>query len=76
MNGIYRGVQDAHFDALVFKADHKVELVFLGSRTEADYVKEGTDIKINTNMGTQVLSLDDKGCLDGGFVMGKYCKEK
>lgn len=75
MKGTYAGNDRAHFDKIVFTSKHKVELVFLGSVTEAEYEKEGDRIKINTAMGTQVLSIDNEGCLDGGFIMGKYCKE-
>ena len=75
MNGTYSGTDQAHFDKIIFTSNHKVELVFLGSVTEADYEKEGHQVKINTAMGTQVLRIDAEGCLDGGFIMGKYCKE-
>lgn len=75
INGAYVGNDSAHFDKIVFISKYKVELVFLGSIIEADYEKEGNHIKINTAMGTQVLDKDSDGCLDGGFIMGKYCKE-
>jgi hypothetical protein len=26
------------------------------------------------SQGTMVLKIDDKGCLDGGMMMGKLCK--
>ncbi len=75
MNGTYNGTDQAHFDKIVFVSKYKVELIFLGSTVEAEYEKEGNHLKINTAMGKQVLNIDKDGCLDGGFIMGKYCKE-
>ncbi len=76
MKGTYLGTDRSHFDKIVFTSNHKVELIFLGSIVEAEYEKEGSQVKINTAMGMQILSIDSRGCLDGGFIMGKYCKEE
>ncbi|MCK0147639.1 hypothetical protein MWU78_18435 [Arenibacter sp. F26102] len=75
MKGTYVGADQSHFDKIVFTSKHTVELIFLGSVVEAEYEKVGGEVKINTAMGTQVLNIDTEGCLDGGFIMGKYCKE-
>jgi hypothetical protein len=74
MKGTYMGADTSHFDKIVFTSKHTVELIFLGSIVEAEYEKDGNHVKINTAMGTQVLNIDADGCLDGGFIMGKYCK--
>lgn len=75
MNGTYFGADQSHFDKIIFTSNHTVELIFLGSIVEAEYEKEGSQVKINTAMGKQVLNIDADGCLDGGFIMGRYCKE-
>jgi hypothetical protein len=59
-----------------FHSNGKVELDVLGPKQEATYVVEDGKVKIsNGTQGTMVLDIDDKGCLDGGAMMGKLCKQ-
>jgi hypothetical protein len=59
-----------------FHSNGKVELDVIGPIQEASYVVEDGKVKItNGAAGTLVLKLDDKGCLDGGMMLGKLCKQ-
>jgi len=59
-----------------FHSNGKVELDVIGPVQEATYVVEDGKVKItNGSQGTMVLKIDDKGCLDGGMMMGKLCKQ-
>ena len=75
LSGTYTGEPDAHFEKLTFKSGGKVELSFMGSISEATYALEGDRVKISAGGMTQIFTLDKQGCLDGGGIVGKYCKK-
>lgn len=75
IEGTYSGTDQGHFDKITILPKQKVELVFMGSTMEVDYKREGDSITVMAPLGNQVFALDDEGCLDGGRLMGKYCKE-
>lgn len=75
LEGSYTGSENAFFDQLIFKSNHKVELVFMGATSEADYSIDDNKVKITTANETQILSITKTDCLDGGGFMGQYCKE-
>ena len=55
-----------------FHSNGKVELDVIGPVQEATYVVEDGKVKITNGIqGTMVLKIGDKGCLDGGMMMGK-----
>jgi hypothetical protein len=62
--------------SLEFHSNGKVELDILGPIQEASYVVEDGKVKIShPSQGTMVLKIDDQGCLDGGVMMGRLCKQ-
>lgn len=67
---------DAKGANLNFRSNGKVELDFFGPIQEAAYVVEDGQVRISGagNAGTLILKIDDKGCLDGGAMLGKLCK--
>lgn len=75
LEGVYKGGEGSFFDQLIFRSNHKVEVVFMGSTSEADYVMEADKVKITRAGETQILTLLKSGCLDGGGFIGKYCKD-
>jgi hypothetical protein len=75
LDGTYVGAPHAHFEKLTFKSEGKVELTFMGSTSEATYVVEGDKVKISAAGQTQIFTVDKQGCLDGGGIVGKYCKQ-
>lgn len=58
-----------------FKSGGKVEITMMGMTQEADYTVEDGKVKITTGRQTQILPIDDKGCLKGGFLLGTLCKK-
>lgn len=60
---------------MAFHSNGKVELDILGPTQEATYVVEDGKVKVNGAQGTMVLRIDDKGCLEGGAMLGKLCKQ-
>jgi hypothetical protein len=73
LSGTYGKKGEVSFE---FHSNGKVELDILGPIQEATYVVEDGKVKItNGSQGTMVLRIDDKGCLDGGAMMGKLCKQ-
>jgi hypothetical protein len=73
LSGTYGKKGEVSFE---FHSNGKVELDILGPIQEATYVVDDGKVKItNGSQGTMVLRIDDKGCLDGGVMMGKLCKQ-
>ena len=73
LSGTYGKKGEVNFE---FHSNGKVDLDVIGPIEEATYVVEDGKVKItNGNQGTMVLRIDDKGCLDGGVMMGKLCKQ-
>lgn len=42
---------------------------------EATYEVDGKKVKVTTGGDTQIFTIDDTGCLDGGQLLGRYCRE-
>jgi hypothetical protein len=76
LEGTYIGNDSAFFNQLTFKANNKVELIFMGATTEANYHLEDNKVKITSSGETQILNITKNGCLDGGGFIGIYCNEK
>lgn len=75
IDGTYLSEGDGFFESLTFKSGGKVEITFMGMTKEGDYELEGgKKVKITMGGDTQILTIDDKGCLDGGGLIGRYCK--
>lgn len=72
LSGTYGKKGEANLE---FHSNGKVDLDLLGPVQEASYVVEDGKVKISGAQGTLVLRIDDKGCLDGGVMMGKLCKQ-
>ena len=64
------------FKKMNFTSDTKVELTvaITEATAEADYVVEGDKVKITAAGQTQIFTIDKNGCLDGGAMIGKFCK--
>jgi hypothetical protein len=75
LSGTYAGTDNAFFEKLNFTSGSKVEVYFLGSSKEGSYEKNGNKVKITIAGENQLFTIDDKGCLDGGGQVGKYCKQ-
>jgi hypothetical protein len=59
---------------MVFKAPNIVTLTMMTQTMRGTYTVDGTDVIISMGGQQTVFTLDKKGCLDSGGVMGKVCK--
>ena len=75
LKGTYVVQNNAFFEKLTFKSGHKVDIVFMGTTSEIEYELDGNKVKITNAGQNQILTITDDGCLDGGGIVGKYCKE-
>ena len=75
LSGTYSGNGEAFFEKLNFTSGSKVDIYFMGASKEASYEKSGNQVKITMAEENQLFTIDDKGCLDGGPQIGKYCKQ-
>lgn len=61
--------------SLTFKPGGKVEVTTLGMTQEVSYEREGMKVKVTTDGNTStIFTIDENGCLDGGQLIGKFCK--
>jgi hypothetical protein len=63
------------FDKFEFVSGSNVDIFTGGPIIRATYKVEGNRLVVTGNGGSTVLMIDDKGCLDAGKLMGKYCKK-
>jgi hypothetical protein len=75
LSGTYTPSDNGIFEKLTFTSGNKVEITVFGSTSEVSYEVDGNKLKITNAGQTQVFTIDDKGCLDGGGMIGKYCKK-
>ncbi|WP_317900743.1 hypothetical protein [Cerina litoralis] len=75
IQGTYLGQEGALMDKIIIKEGLMADIVFLGSVTEVSYEKTGDKIKFMIPDGAQILTIDQQGCLDGGTLVGRYCKD-
>jgi hypothetical protein len=47
----------------------------MGASKEGSYENNGNKVKISVSGESQLFTINDKGCLDGGGQLGTYCKQ-
>ena len=47
----------------------------MGQTKEGTYVVEDKKVKITIGSETNILTIRDDGCLDGGSMVGVFCKD-
>jgi hypothetical protein len=72
LSGTYGKKPGVNFE---FHSNGKVDLDVMGPVQEGSYVVEDGKVKITNAGQTVVMRIDDKGCLDGGAMFGKLCKQ-
>jgi hypothetical protein len=76
LDGTYTSEDGGLIDSITFKSGGKVELVGMGMTKEGDFEMDGSDrVKITVAGETNIFSIDDKGCINGGGILGKFCKK-
>lgn len=67
------------FEKLIFSSDNKVQAITHNGIFEGTYVIEESKVKITFERDGSsedfAFIIDDKGCIDGGSNVGKYCKK-
>lgn len=74
VSGTYAGKEDSFLEKLEFKSD-KVDVTGFGETKQGTYEVDGEKVIVTISGEAQVFTRDDEGCLDGGMVLGKYCKD-
>jgi hypothetical protein len=64
------------FEKLAFTSGKKVQITFMGQTRELTYQVDGKTLKIiSPNASeTQIFTMDNAGCIDGGGMIGRYCR--
>jgi hypothetical protein len=75
MQGTYKSHKGAFFDKLTFNSGGKLEITFMGMTKDGSYVVDDRKVRITVGNDNQVFTLDDKGCLVGGGLLGTYCRD-
>lgn len=75
VSGRYDASPRGFFEYMEFRSGGKVEVGKFGSVSELTYVVVEGRIKVSGGGQTQILSVDKDGCLEGGKMMGRYCKK-
>lgn len=73
IEGVYTG-EDTFLDQIEVRDDQRVELSFMGAIKEGTYEVEGDRLRISAGGETNVFKINDSGCLEGGALLGTYCK--
>lgn len=74
LSGTYEG-EGGLLDKIEFTSGDKVEITALGQTQEGTYVVEDNKVKITIDGKTNVLTIRDDGCLEGGAMVGVFCKD-
>lgn len=75
VSGVYKPQGATFLDGMNFKSDGKVELTFMTMTREGTFGVDGDRVKVTNGGDTQIFTVESKGCLDGGRLLGRYCKE-
>lgn len=74
LTGTYTSKGGVINQTMLFKSGGKVEVTTMGMIQEGEYEREGKKVRIKVAGTTTILTIDDQGCLDGGKLVGKFCK--
>ena len=59
---------------LEFINGSEVNISMMEQTVRANYKIDGKQVLLTVNGQSEVFTLDDAGCLDGGNLFGKFCK--
>jgi hypothetical protein len=76
VEGRYVGQNDTIIDALTFKSGGRVDVELIGVTHEGTYEIDGNSVTVVAPNGTKTaLTVASNGCLEGGGLVGTYCKD-
>ena len=70
-----KSIGGALIKSITFTSGDKVEITAGGTTTEATYDVDDKKVKITASGNTMIMTIDDKGYLDGGEMLGRFCKK-
>ncbi len=77
LSGTYTAEGNSSFriKSIIFKSGSKAEITMMGITKEISYEMEGNKVKLKgEDNSITVFTIDENGCLDGGEMLGKLCK--
>jgi hypothetical protein len=74
LSGVYLPKGDTFFEKLEFVSGDTVNITFMSKTVQATYKLDGQQVVVTVNGQQQVFAIDGDGCVDGGQMIGKYCK--
>jgi hypothetical protein len=75
LEGDYAGTGNSFFEKLSFRSGGKLRVTFGGMTKVGTYELDGKEVLITVGNETNVFTLDAQGCVVGGGILGKYCKD-
>jgi hypothetical protein len=63
------------YEKFEFGSGETVDIVIMDVTRRGTYKIDGKKVAMTLNGESLVMVMDDKGCLDGGELIGKYCKK-
>ena len=76
LEGTYTGQEGTIIDSLTFKSGGKVDVRLIGITHEGTYEIDGDTVTVIGADGTRTpLTIASSGCLEGGGLVGTYCKD-
>lgn len=63
------------YEKIEFGSGETVDLTLMGMVHRGTYKIDGKTVAMTIDAQSIVFTMDDKGCLDGGQLIGKYCKK-
>lgn len=75
IDGTYVGGDMSFLESLTFKPGGKVNVTFMGMTKQGTYLVEGNQVTVTIGADSNVFTIDDRGCLVGGGLLGNYCRE-
>jgi hypothetical protein len=58
-----------------FRSDHRVEITVLGNTRVGSYELRDGELYISTSNEVRAFKFDGHGCIDGGFLFDRLCKQ-
>jgi hypothetical protein len=75
VEGTYTGKGETIIDTLTFKPGGKVDVTMIGITHEGAFEIDGRTVTVIAPNGTRTpLTIASNGCLEGGGLVGTYCK--
>jgi|SRR5690606_18554673 len=76
LSGTYLGQDDAFYvENMTFTSSKTVELESGMATVEGTYTIDEDKVKITVGGQIHIFTIIDNGCLDGGGMLGTFCKE-